>query len=50
MKWFLTVFLILGIVVQILMVGKPREPITPGVAAFTAVANLAIVAGIWTWM
>jgi hypothetical protein len=51
MTWFeylLISLLSLNVIVMILMVGKPREPVTPGVAVVTLVINSALILGVIT--
>jgi hypothetical protein len=46
--WILVAWLTLGVVLTIALIGKPRKPITPGVAVATLVINSALVLGVLT--
>lgn len=42
-EWVLVVFLLINTIGVILMIGKPRQPITPGVAVVNALIDLGII-------
>jgi hypothetical protein len=44
--WTLIAWLALGVLSAIALIGKPRKPITPGVAVTTLVINGALAAGV----
>ena len=41
--WFLIAFQVLGAVLAVSIVGRPREPMTPGAAAFTVFFNAVMI-------
>jgi len=42
--WILIVYIGLGLIAEILLVGKPRRTTTPGVAAVNTIIGVAIIA------
>lgn len=44
--WALTAWLALGALAVVALVGKPRKPLTPGIAATTVLINALIVVGV----
>lgn len=44
--WTLIAWLALGVLSAIALIGKPRKPVTPGVAVTTLLINGALVAGV----
>ncbi len=44
--WVMAIWLILGAVLQPLLIGKEREPLTAGQSIVVSVANLAFAAAI----
>ena len=50
MKIALTAVLALSALLNVLIVGKPREPVTPGTAAVTVALNALLIVGIWIWL
>lgn len=49
-KGTLVVLTVLGIITQVSQVGKPRQPLSAGVAATSVLLNGLIVAGIIAWL
>jgi len=47
--WFLIAFLSLGALATVLMVGKPRQPTTAGVAALSVLFNALLITAILLW-
>lgn len=44
--WVVVAFLVVGTVTSITQIGKPREPLTPGVVATTVVLQGLIISAI----
>lgn len=44
--WFLIVLWLVSALANILVVGRPRDPMTPGTAAASTVVALALIAGL----
>jgi hypothetical protein len=44
--WILVTLLVLGVVVNVLFVGRERDPITPGVALLSVVVNAFLAYGV----
>ena len=44
--WTLVAWLALGALASVALVGKPRKPLTPGVAVATVLINALIVVGV----
>lgn len=44
--WTILTMLLVNMVATILLIGKPREPITPGHAAFVFVVDGAFIVGL----
>lgn len=42
--WILVALSFVSVIVEVTQVGKPRKPVTPGVAAATVVVNTAYAA------
>ena len=48
-EWALVVILALSAVATISQVGKPRKPITPGVAATAVLIDIGLIVWIFLW-
>lgn len=49
-KWVLIALMALSAIGNILLIGEPREPITPKFAALSVVLNAALIAMILAWL
>ena len=47
--WFFVGFFFLNLVMNVTQVGKPRKPLTPGVAAGVVVIDALIIAAIFVF-
>lgn len=53
MNWFFWVLLgyfVVGGLASVLLIGEPRKPIEPGVAAATVVINALLILGTWHYL
>lgn len=50
MRLILTVYLILGPLATIALIGRPRQPVSVNMAIITTLVNSLLIVGIWAWM
>lgn len=49
-KIVLTAFLCFGVISSVLLIGKPREALTPGATVASLIVTAMILFGLWTWL